>query len=60
MTNQQPAAEFFHRDFAAWNAHDLDAAVAVTTEDLPMEGPPLIPPEGVHGRAAYRSWLEST
>jgi SnoaL-like domain len=61
MTNQQAAAEFFHRDFAAWNAHNVDAAVAVTTEDVLMEGPPpLIPPEGVRGRAAYRSWLEST
>jgi hypothetical protein len=37
MTNQQAAAEFFARDFAAWNAHNVDAAAAVTTEDVLME-----------------------
>jgi hypothetical protein len=38
MTNQQAAAEFFRRDFAAWNAHNVDAAVAVTTEDVRGRG----------------------
>jgi ketosteroid isomerase-like protein len=61
MMSQQAAAEFFARDFAAWNNRDLEAAVAVTTEDVLMEGPaPLIPQAGVRGHAAYRSWLEST
>jgi ketosteroid isomerase-like protein len=61
MMSQQNAARFFARDFAAWNARDLDAAVAVTTDDIFMEGPPpLIPPAGVRGHAAYRDWLEKT
>jgi hypothetical protein len=49
------------RDFAAWNDHDLGAAVALTASDVRMAGrPQLFPPAGVRGHAAYRSWLEST
>lgn len=51
------ARDFVRRDFAAWNAHDLEAVLAMTTADVVMEGPAF--PEGrIQGHEEYRAWLQ--
>lgn len=51
------AKEWAHRFCGAWNTHDPEQLLKLTTDDVHWEDPFIYPNGSLHGQAAFREWL---
>jgi ketosteroid isomerase-like protein len=53
------ARDFAHRFLAAWNSHDPQQLLALSTEDVLWEDPYIVPDGRARGHDAVHAWLRS-